>query len=152
VQQGEWLYAIARKYSINPADLLAANPQLPSPDALKPGDVLSIPNCNKGNAAARVSPVQPQATLNPATDPATGGVVQPVQPIQPAQATVEVPNPAAPTPIRLSGRVYTVAAGDTLGTIARKFNVTVQAIKQANGMTDDFLSVGQKLKIPEPAQ
>lgn len=132
VQQGEWFYSIARKYGINPAELLAANPQFPNPDTLKPGDVLNIPGCNKSN--------QPTPTAQPVT-----GQTQPTA-ANAAQSTT------FPTPIRLSGRVYTVADGDTLGSIARKFNVTVQAIKDANGLTTDFLNVGQKLQIPEPQQ
>jgi LysM repeat protein len=139
VQQGEWFYSIARKYGINPTELLTANPQFPNPDTLKPGDVLNIPGCDKSKQAT----AQP-AAQTPAAQPA-GGAAQPTA-ANAVQATT------FPTPIRLSGRVYTVAEGDTLGNIARKFNVTVQAIKDANGLTNDFLSVGQKLKIPEPQQ
>ncbi len=42
VQPGEWFYSIARKYNLNPADLIAANPHFPRPDQLQPGDVLNI--------------------------------------------------------------------------------------------------------------
>jgi len=44
---------------------------------------------------------------------------------------------------------YTVAAGDTLTTIARKFNTSAQNIADANKMTTNApLRVGQKLVIP----
>src|SRR5258708_32026484 len=129
VQPGEWFYSIARKFNITPADLLAANPRS-NPDALQPGDVLNIPNCNKATATPAISPTNTPQSLLPAS----------------------TTNPNAPTPIQLSGRTYSVATGDTLGGIARKFNITVQALKEANGMTNDFLSVGQILKIPAPPQ
>lgn len=44
--------------------------------------------------------------------------------------------------------VYVVQQYDTLYDIAVKFKVGIQALKQANNMTGDVLSVGQKLTIP----
>jgi len=43
---------------------------------------------------------------------------------------------------------YTVKKGDTLGTIAYKFGVTVQELKNANGLPDDRLPVGRVLTVP----
>lgn len=43
---------------------------------------------------------------------------------------------------------YTVRSGDTLWLLSRRYNTTVEAIKKANGLTSDLLSIGQKLKIP----
>jgi LysM repeat protein len=43
---------------------------------------------------------------------------------------------------------YTVTKGDTLGYIARKFNVSITAIKEANDLTGWKLAVGRKLRIP----
>ncbi|OGO17321.1 MAG: hypothetical protein A2Z14_17520 [Chloroflexi bacterium RBG_16_48_8] len=42
VQQGEWIYSIARKYGVSPDDIIALN-NLPYPYTLYPGDVLYIP-------------------------------------------------------------------------------------------------------------
>ncbi len=44
---------------------------------------------------------------------------------------------------------YTVRAGDTLWAISRKYNTTVDAIKQLNGLTNDTLNIGQILRIPK---
>jgi len=45
--------------------------------------------------------------------------------------------------------VYVVQRGDTLFSIARNFGVTVQAILNANGLTNpNFIFVGQRLTIP----
>ncbi len=47
------------------------------------------------------------------------------------------------------GNYYVVQAGDSLYAIARRFGVTVEEIKKANNLGTDFLSVGQRLLIPE---
>lgn len=45
--------------------------------------------------------------------------------------------------------IHRVAAGDTLGSISDQFDVTMEDIMAANGITDpNFLSVGQELIIP----
>ena len=44
--------------------------------------------------------------------------------------------------------VYTVVAGDNLYQIARRFGTTVAAIMSRNNLTNNMLSIGQKLIIP----
>lgn len=44
---------------------------------------------------------------------------------------------------------YTVKSGDSLWNIAKRYNVTVDALKSANKLTTNVLSIGQVLKIPE---
>lgn len=43
---------------------------------------------------------------------------------------------------------YTVQSGDSLWSIAKRYNVTVDALKSANKLTTNVLSIGQVLKIP----
>ena len=43
---------------------------------------------------------------------------------------------------------YTVISGDTLYSLARKYNTTVSEIKKLNNLTSDILRIGQVLKIP----
>jgi LysM repeat protein len=45
---------------------------------------------------------------------------------------------------------HTVVAGEGLFRIASKYNVTVQEIKDWNGLESDVISVGQKLMVSEP--
>ena len=52
----------------------------------------------------------------------------------------------------LGENVYVVQPGDTLYSIARKFGISVDALKQANNMTSNLLSIGETLNIPVPIQ
>ena len=59
---------------------------------------------------------------------------------------------AAPPPAR-EPQKYTVQAGDTLRSIAEKFNVSVTTLIDTNKLTPaeaDSLRVGQELVIPAP--
>lgn len=44
---------------------------------------------------------------------------------------------------------YIVKKGDSLWSISRKFNITVDQLKAANNLKSNLLSIGQVLKIPE---
>ena len=44
---------------------------------------------------------------------------------------------------------YTVVSGDTLYSIAKKYNTTANEIKEINNLTTNNLSIGQTIKIPE---
>ncbi|MEO1436161.1 MAG: LysM domain-containing protein, partial [Bacteroidota bacterium] len=52
----------------------------------------------------------------------------------------EIPAPAKPN-------IHTVQPGDTLYSISRKYNLTVDQLKRKNGLTDNLIKVGQELII-----
>lgn len=47
---------------------------------------------------------------------------------------------------------YTVQSGDSLWSIAKKFNTTVDLLKATNNLTTNSLRIGQLLKIPSPIE
>lgn len=53
-----------------------------------------------------------------------------------------------PSPINTSNIIYTVKSGDTLYSIAKKYNVTVDEIKKLNNLTNNTISINQQLLIP----
>ncbi len=75
----------------------------------------------------------------------------------PAEVTqTPTPAPAATTPAPAPARqrqqattqTHTVKSGESLYRIATKYGITVQELKNANGLTNDKIHPGQKLKIP----
>lgn len=54
--------------------------------------------------------------------------------------------------VPISGNYYTVQRGDSLWSIAKKFGVTVNDLKDANNLSSNTLSIGQLLKIPTQEQ
>lgn len=57
--------------------------------------------------------------------------------------------PVTAAPANSNGYTHTIAAGESLYTIARKYDVTTQAIVQANKLSSpDKIVVGQKIVIP----
>jgi murein DD-endopeptidase MepM/ murein hydrolase activator NlpD len=67
---------------------------------------------------------------------------------------IQTPTPDAPHPIpgaRQNTEQYIVQSGDTLGQIANRYGVTIDAIAEASELTNiNILSVGQELTIPPP--
>ncbi|WP_445721999.1 glucosaminidase domain-containing protein [Flavobacterium sp.] len=47
----------------------------------------------------------------------------------------------------VNGATYEIQKGDTLYSISRKFNMSVDEIKKVNGLNDNSLSIGQKIKV-----
>ena len=70
----------------------------------------------------------------------------PVSPTQPITALLAAP--VAPSP----GSSYVVKSGDTLFVIARDLGVDMDALAEANGITDvNVIEVGQVLRVPDSA-
>ncbi len=57
-------------------------------------------------------------------------------------ATTPIPSP---TPAFIH---YVVQQGDTLSIIASRYGTTVEALREANGLTSDLLNIGDELRIP----
>ncbi len=47
-----------------------------------------------------------------------------------------------------TNKIYKVQAGNTLGEIARHYGISIQSLKDYNGLTHDRIKAGQILKIP----
>jgi LysM repeat protein len=101
------------------------------------------------------------AQLRQANPQVTSDVIQPGQVLQLPNCNGQASVAPAPTeegsntgaPVPAGGQLYTVKRGDTVYTIARHFGVKMQAIIDANKLSNpDNLKVGQQLIIPSPGQ
>ncbi|SMB96911.1 Lytic transglycosylase catalytic [Hymenobacter roseosalivarius DSM 11622] len=130
VQKSESLYSIARRYGLRPADLAAWN-NLPPSAALSLGQVL------------RVAPSTPTPTPKPTAMPAPSpSAPRPATtPAKPATAGTPAPA-AAPGPVR-----HTVAAGESMYAISRKYGVTIKQIMEWNSKPDFNVRPGEVLTI-----
>lgn len=145
VKAGDTLYSIARKYNLSVDQLKAINNLTTS--ALSIGQILKVSTGNedvetnyyivkKGDSLYKIANMY-------------GTTVNELKSLNNLTSTLLsigqkllVPN-TTPT-----NEVYTIVRGDTLYSIARKFNTTVTAIQSLNNLTTSVLSIGQKLLIP----
>ena len=104
VKNGDSLYSIARKYNTTVDELKKLNNL--SSNVLNIGQVLKIPSSESSN-----------------TGSGTG-----------------------------ISNTYVVKSGDSLYSIARKYNTTIDEIKRFNNLTSNLLSIGQVLKIPSGSE
>lgn len=56
---------------------------------------------------------------------------------------------ASPGAGAVATREYVIGNGDTLSGIAKRYSVSLSALREQNGLTDDVIRVGQVLAIPE---
>ncbi len=162
VRDGETINGIAQHYKV-PADVIMKVNGLSATKGLKTGQKLVIP------AYAYSSKAEPKvADAKPAKDgkhdlPAAAPDKVAVLPQQPklkegksaaqVDASAAASQPKEPKPAQVAkatgaAGTYTVQSGDTMSSIARKTGVGVVALKQANGMKDGLLKIGQTLKVP----
>jgi LysM repeat protein len=89
------------------------------------------------------------ADANPGVDPTKLKVNQKIHIPAPAAATPSAAGNTSAEPMATGGEpTYTVKSGDNLSTIAKEKGVTVKALRAANNLKTDRITVGQKLKIP----
>lgn len=138
VVEGETLFGIARRYGVTTAQLRALNPDLVVGE-LATGTVLRLP------AGARASGDTSSDDGDRAEAPRRAATTERTQTPPARRAATET------RPATRGRRTHTVAAHETLYGIARKYGVTVDAIKAANRLTSDTVRPGQTLTIPAAA-
>lgn len=127
VVAGETLASIAARYEVTTDDIKRSNNL--RRNAVRVGQQLRISTSAPGVLAENA--VTP-APAKPATQQAAKNKTTP------SQTSKKQSAPAS----------HKVKSGENLSGIAKKYGVTVAALKKANGMTSDNLRAGQTLKIP----
>ncbi|MCS6790161.1 MAG: LysM peptidoglycan-binding domain-containing protein, partial [Bacteroidia bacterium] len=93
------------------------------------------------------NPAEESATV-PALPDSLLKVSAPVIPLTPSITQFGGAPPTTYAPPRPTYLYHRVRAGETLGEIAHRYRVTVQAIRTANGLRGSFIRAGQTLRIP----
>ncbi len=126
VKSGESLQTIARKQKVSRTDLAEAN-GMAITSRVRPGQELIIPRVPGPVLTARTEHAAP-------TEVASRSL----------SGTATIPAPHTPEPTTI---VYRVKRGDTLSSIARVFNTTVDKIRAMNRLTGNVIAAGERLKI-----
>jgi LysM repeat protein len=125
VEPKETLYALSRKYSISVAQIVEANPSVET--TIRIGEIVLIPRkaSNASNATASATKAAPVTTR--AAAPAA------------SNRTYTVNNSG--------NKLHTVEPKQTLYSISRQHNVTVEDIKRWNNLHDNNISIGSELIV-----
>lgn len=125
IESGDTLFGLALSYGVSLEELLIIN-NLTEDSVIQPGDTIEIPDCGE-NASEDVASDDEPATPD-------------ISPTPSATPTTEVTE---------DGIIHIVSSGETLYTLALRYGTTVNAIINANELTNpNALSIGQRLLIP----
>lgn len=152
--------------------LLAGRPELPTLVELKTNTPTFTPSITPTASPTATSTSTPTETPDPDNQcncplpvilivTATSGATNTSLPLPTETATItliptsthvpdDTPTPTEtllPTPTQI---LYSVQGGDTLGGVALRFGVTVEAIQTLNNLDTTMIYVGQVLQIPRP--
>lgn len=156
VVKGDSLYTIGKKFGVTPEELMRLNNL--SSNILQIGQVLKIPSKNGGTTAPdNVTYIVVKGDSLYTISKKFGLTVDELMKYNNLSSTslqigqiLKIPSTSDDsggviiTPIYEN---YTVKKGDSLYTIAKRFNTTVEQIKKDNNLTSTNLSIGQVLKI-----
>ena len=147
VQSGDTLYGISKQFGVSVEEIKAENNL--SSDFLTVGRVLLIPTVETTSLYV----VKRGDTLYSIASKYNVSVSEIVD-INDLGSSVLSIGQQLRIPINSSGSgsgnyvIYTVKSGDTLYSIATKYNITVNDIKEINSLSSNLLSLGQQLRIP----
>lgn len=127
VKRGETITSVARKLRVSRVDLAEAN-HLSIRSRIRPGQDLIIPRAPATLLAAHTERPAPETVAS--------------RPIAAPAVVATAGRPAPSRPI-----TYRVKRGDTLSSIARLFDTTVDKIRSLNRISGSRISVGDRLTI-----
>jgi LysM repeat protein len=146
---GDNLYTIASRYGVSVVDIINLN-NLTS-TVLIPGQVLRIPR-NESLPIFTTYVVKRGDTLYGIAN-SYGVTIDEIKTLNNLTSNLlsigqELMIPTDKTITETNYEVYTVVGGDTLYSIASRYGVSVDEIKQLNNLTSNLLTIGQRLQIP----
>lgn len=145
VKSGDNLYAIARKYNTTVNEIKSLN-NLGS-DILSVGQILKIPTVTPSQEQEETYIVQSGDSLYSIARK-FNTTVDELKRLNNLSSNLLSIGQVLVLPMESTGQTtYTVQAGDSLYSIARKFNTTVDNIKALNNLSSNLLNIGQILIV-----
>ena len=137
VKNGDMLSAICKTYGLRQKKVLELNPGL-DPNKLYAGRKIKLPGKVelKGDDA-KSAPKAAAPAAKPVTAPAAKSAVK----------SAAKPSAKASS-YKGATKEYVVKNGDSLGKIAYANGVTIKCLKEMNGLKNNNIRIGQKLKVP----
>jgi membrane-bound lytic murein transglycosylase D len=126
-KKGDTLLTVGRKYGLSRADIAEAN-NLSVKARLSPGQSLMIPRQSGAIVAVRAEHSTPTTATHSISSKASA-----------PSTTRSIPH--------LTSTTYQVKRGDTLASIAQRFDTTVAKIKTWNRLQSNTVKTGERLKI-----
>lgn len=142
VAKGETLASIAAKYGVQASEIRSTNSL--RRNAVRVGQMLTIANVAPEKAAevqTQEMAREAEADLKPAAETAKKTSTA-------SKQTASKKSSKAKKTASAKATTHTIKSGENLGKIAKKYGVSVDAIKKANGMKNDNIRAGKTLKIP----
>lgn len=141
VAKGETLASIAEKYGVQATEIRSANNL--RRNAVRVGQMLTINGVSPEKAAIAAQSVAADFDTSGQETAAAKPVAQ-----QKKNSKATSSKKAKKKNSAKKATTHTIKSGENLGKIARKYGVSVNAIKKANGMKNDNIRAGSTLKIP----
>jgi LysM repeat protein len=142
VKSGDSLSKIASAHGTTTKALKDAN-KLTS-DRIRIGQKLAMPGAGKAAPAVQPPALDLATPKGTGAEPVAGAAVEPVTPTAPAGEG----GGTTTTPVTGGMRNYTVEEDGDLYTIGMMWGVSVNKLKEVNGLTGTTVRAGQVLKIP----
>jgi membrane-bound lytic murein transglycosylase D len=153
VADGETLWGIARRYEVTVDAVREANDM--ASETVRIGQTLRIPRAAAGSATAAASGTRTETGSTRSGTAASGTRTEAGASTNraPGERAASTARPSSSSTPSMSGparaREHTVADGETLWGIARRYETTVDDLRRANDLAEDArIRPGQKLSVP----
>lgn len=159
VQPGDTFFKIAERYQVSLDDLIEANPQIPDPSQIQPGQIVCVPSkddpkCPEGTFEYTVVKGDTLFVIAKKFEVSLDELIE---------ANPQIPDPAQIQPGQVicipkqkkhtcpeGTFAYTVQPGDTFFTIAKRYQVSLDKLIKVNPQIEDpsYIEPGDTLCIP----
>jgi len=139
--KGDTLYSLSRKYGVSVPELQKANPKL-NPASLKIGQTIIITSAQPSPAST------PLPTPTPSLASTAAPIPSPSPSVSSSLNLTPTPSPTLiVTSIPQTPEFHIVSQGETLTRIAARYHLTLDELRNLNGLKNSNLRINQQLRL-----